>query len=71
MACPMTRCAALLISGLYDIAPLRYSYLQPMIQLDDGLIARNSPAFAARRCATPCTWSGVGGSKASLNASRC
>ena len=44
---------ALLISGLYDIAPLRYSYLQPMIQLDEGLIARNSPAFAARRCATP------------------
>ncbi|WP_232539457.1 alpha/beta hydrolase [Comamonas koreensis] len=44
---------ALLISGLYDITPLRYSYLQPLIQLDDGLVARNSPAFAARRCATP------------------
>jgi len=44
---------ALLVSGLYDLAPLRYSYLQPMIQLDEGLIARNSPAFAARRCASP------------------
>ena len=45
--------AALLISGIYDIAPLRYSYLQPMIQLDDGVIRRNSPLFAVRPCATP------------------
>ena len=44
---------ALLVSGLYDLAPLRYSYLQPMIQLDEGVIARNSPAFGARSCATP------------------
>ena len=45
--------AALLISGVYDIAPLRYSYLQPMIQLDEGLIRRQSPLFAVRPCATP------------------
>jgi len=50
--------AAILFSGLYDIAPLRYSYLQPAIQLDDGIIRRNSPAFAVRACATPLwiTW---------------
>ena len=50
--------AAIAFSGLFDLAPLRYSYLQPMIQLDDGVIARNSPAFAVRACATPLwiTW---------------
>ncbi|MDD3935774.1 alpha/beta hydrolase [Rhodoferax sp.] len=45
--------AALLVSGIYDIAPLRYSYLQPMIQLDEGLIRRNSPMFGVCPCATP------------------
>lgn len=50
--------AAVLVSGLYDLAPLRWSYLQPRIQLDDGVIRRNSPAFGVRRCATPVlvTW---------------
>ena len=52
--------AAIAFSGLYDLAPLRYSYLQPMIQLDEGIIQRNSPAFAVRPCATPLwvTWGG-------------
>lgn len=45
--------AAVLVSGIYDIAPLRYSYLQPMIQLDDGVIRRNSPLFSVRACRTP------------------
>ncbi|MDP1529930.1 alpha/beta hydrolase [Rhodoferax sp.] len=45
--------AAVLVSGVYDIAPLRYSYLQPMIQLDEGLIQRNSPMFGVRPCKTP------------------
>ena len=45
--------AAVLVSGVYDIAPLRHSYLQPQIRLDDGLVARNSPLFAVRACATP------------------
>jgi arylformamidase len=47
-----------LVSGLYDLAPLRYSYLQPMIQLDDGVIRRNSPLFAVRASRTPVliTW---------------
>ena len=45
--------AALLVSGIYDIAPLRYSYLQPLIQLDDGIIRRNSPMFGVSPCQTP------------------
>ncbi len=56
--------AALLVSGVYDIAPLRYSYLQPMIGLDDGIIRRNSPAFTVRPCATP-LWVTWGGSESS------
>jgi arylformamidase len=51
---------AIAFSGLYDLTPLRYSYLQPMIQLDDGIIRRNSPAFMVRPCTTPLwiTWGG-------------
>ncbi len=45
--------AAVLVSGVYDIAPLRYSYLQPMIQLDEGTVRRQSPLFAVRACRTP------------------
>lgn len=44
---------AVLLSGLYDIAPLRYSYLQPLIQLDEGCVRRNSPMHLVRPCATP------------------
>lgn len=44
---------AVLVSGIYDIAPLRHSYLQPEILLDDGMIQRDSPLFAVRKCATP------------------
>ncbi len=53
--------AAMPFSGLYDIEPLRYSYLQPAIQLDDGIIRRNSPAFSVRPCKTPLwiTWGGA------------
>jgi arylformamidase len=52
--------AAIAFSGLYDLEPLRYSYLQPMIQLDAGVVQRNSPAFMARPCRTPLwiTWGG-------------
>ena len=50
--------AALLVSGVYDIEPLRHSFLQPTIQLDDGIVRRNSPLFGVRACATPAlvTW---------------
>jgi len=34
---------ALLVSGIFDLAPLRYSFLQPQLQLDEGSISRNSP----------------------------
>ena len=53
--------AAILVSGLYDLAPLRYSYLQPMIQLDEATVRRCSPAFNVRPCATPLwiTWGGA------------
>ena len=49
---------ALLVSGLYDLAPLRYSYLQPMIQLDEGLVRQQSPLHRVRASATPLvlTW---------------
>lgn len=54
-------CGAVLLSGLYDIAPLRYSYLQPLIQLDEGSVRRNSPTHLVRRCATPVllAWGGA------------
>jgi arylformamidase len=45
--------AALLVSGLHDLAPLRYSYLQPQIQLDEGIVQRCSPLRHVRACATP------------------
>ncbi len=50
--------AAVLVSGIYDIEPLRHSYLQPTIQLDDGIVGRNSPLYGVRPCATPAlvTW---------------
>lgn len=44
---------AVLVSGLYDIAPLRFSYLQPSIQLDEASVLRNSPVLHIRRCRTP------------------
>lgn len=52
--------AALMISGVYDIAPLRYSYLQPLIQLDEGLVRRNSPMFGVRasKAQALITWGG-------------
>jgi arylformamidase len=33
------------ISGLFDLRPLRYSFLQPMLQLDEDLIQQESPQF--------------------------
>jgi arylformamidase len=54
--------AAVCISGIYDITPLRFSYLQPMIQLDEGIVRRNSPQFLCRPCTTP-TWVTWGGAE--------
>jgi arylformamidase len=49
---------ALLHSGLYDLAPLRHSYLQPAIQLTEGTVQHYSPLQQVRPCATPlwATW---------------
>lgn len=35
--------AGLLISGIYDLEPIRHSYLNAKLNLDDGMIQRNSP----------------------------
>ncbi|MCK6424161.1 MAG: alpha/beta hydrolase [Burkholderiaceae bacterium] len=52
---------ALLVSGLYDLAPLRWSYLQPVIQLDEALVQRQSPLLNLRACRTPLqlVWGGA------------
>ena len=49
---------AVLVSGVYDLYPLRFSVMQPQLQLDDGVIRRNSPLFGVRTCKTPVliTW---------------
>jgi arylformamidase len=46
-----------LVSGIYDLRPIRYSYLQPALQIDEGLVQR-SPLFGVRTSATPLliTW---------------
>jgi arylformamidase len=53
--------AAVLVSGVYDLMPLRFSLMQPQLQLDDGVIRRCSPMFSIRACATPVlvTWGGL------------
>ncbi|MBI3452202.1 MAG: alpha/beta hydrolase [Rhodospirillales bacterium] len=39
------------VSGIYDLAPLRVSYQQPVLKLDAGVIKRNSPLGLAPRTA--------------------
>lgn len=41
------------ISGLFDLEPLRHSFLQDDLRLDDGLVARNSPQFLIRPVPVP------------------
>ena len=41
------------ISGLFDLGPLRHSFLQEDLRLDDGLVARNSPQFLIRPVPVP------------------
>jgi arylformamidase len=45
--------AGLLVSGLYELQPLRWSYLQPQIQFDEGSMRRNSPLYGVRACRAP------------------
>lgn len=44
---------AIAVSGLFDLRPLRYSWLQPKIQLDAGTIGRQSPLFHIPERAPP------------------
>lgn len=44
---------AVAVSGVFDLRPLRYSYLQPLLQLDGDLVERESPIDNVRRCAAP------------------
>jgi arylformamidase len=44
---------AVAISGLYDLTPLRYSWLQPKLLLDHETIARHSPLFNLPKAAPP------------------
>jgi arylformamidase len=41
------------ISGLFDLRPLRYSWLQPMIQLDEQAVQQESPLFDLPEKAPP------------------
>jgi len=52
--------AAVMVSGLFDLRPLRYTNMQPLLQIHDGIIQRCSPLFHVRSCATPAlvTWGG-------------
>ena len=45
--------AGIAISGLFDLEPLRHSFLQDDLRLDDGLIARNSPLSLVRPAPVP------------------
>ncbi|AYD66542.1 alpha/beta hydrolase [Achromobacter sp. B7] len=44
---------AVMVSGVFEIEPFRWSSIQPMLQIDDGVIRRNSPQHRVRACATP------------------
>ena len=41
------------ISGLFDLGPLRYSWLQPLLQLNEDVIQRESPQFHIPTAAPP------------------
>lgn len=41
------------VSGIYDLAPLRYSFLQPVVLLDHDLIQRQSPLLNIPERAPP------------------
>lgn len=45
--------AAVMVSGVFEIEPFRWSSIQPKLQIDDGVIRRNTPQHSVRKCATP------------------
>lgn len=49
------------VSGVFDLQPIRYTLMQPLLQIDDGIVARNSPQrLAQRKTGSPLLFS-VGG----------
>lgn len=53
------------ISGLFDLRPFRHSWLQPKLQLDADLIARQSPLFHIPEHAAPPLLVTLGGDESS------
>ena len=49
------------ISGLYDLRPLRYSWLQPALQLNDDIINAESPLLRPTPRSAPPLFASVGG----------
>jgi arylformamidase len=49
------------ISGLFDLRPLRYSWLQPMLQLNDDVISAESPQLHQVPTSAPPLFASVGG----------
>lgn len=49
---PDTVKGVIAVSGLFDLAPLRWSWLQPQLQLSEEQIRRNSPINRASNCPT-------------------
>ena len=49
------------ISGVFDLRPLPYCFVQPALQLTGEQVVRNSPHLVARRCGVPLTvaWGGA------------
>jgi len=37
------------ISGVFDLQPIRYTLMQPLLQIDDGVVVRNSPQRLPQR----------------------
>ena len=55
-------CGGIGMSGIYDLRPLRHSFLQPKLRLDDELVLQQSPLFQVPQESPPLTIM-VGGSE--------
>jgi arylformamidase len=54
---------AMPISGVFDLRPIRYTLMQPALQLDDGVIQRNSPQLQVPRRSGAAMVFSVGGAE--------
>lgn len=55
------------LSGLFDLRPLRYAWLQPMLQLDGDMVERESPLFHVPNAAPPLVAAVGGGESAEFH----